>query len=69
MPKLPAVKPREIVKFLERNGFLLDHISGSHHVYYHPTSNVEQLFPIITASFQRAPLCHCSGRQGSHEKH
>ena len=31
--------------------------------------NVEQLFPIITASFQRALSCHCSGRRDSHEKH
>lgn len=38
MPKLPAVKPREIIRFLERNGFVLDHSSGSHFVYYHPAS-------------------------------
>jgi len=38
MPKLPAVRPREIIKFLERSGFLLDHTSGSHFIYYHPLS-------------------------------
>lgn len=38
MPKLPAVKPREIAKFLTGNGFVLDHTSGSHHIYYHPIS-------------------------------
>jgi predicted RNA binding protein YcfA (HicA-like mRNA interferase family) len=36
MPKLPAVKPREVIRFLERNGFQLDHTSGSHFIYYHP---------------------------------
>ena len=45
MPKLPAVKPREIVKFLERNGFVLDHISGSHHIYYNPTSKRRAVVP------------------------
>jgi len=38
MPKLPAVRPREIIRFLERNGFVLDHTSGSHFIYYHPGS-------------------------------
>jgi len=34
MPKLPAVKPREVVRFLEQNGFALDHASGSHFIFY-----------------------------------
>jgi predicted RNA binding protein YcfA (HicA-like mRNA interferase family) len=45
MPKLPAVKPREIAKFLERNGFVLDHVSGSHYIYYHPTSRRRAVVP------------------------
>jgi predicted RNA binding protein YcfA (HicA-like mRNA interferase family) len=35
MPKLPSVKPRQIIRFLEQNGFVLDHASGSHYIYYH----------------------------------
>jgi predicted RNA binding protein YcfA (HicA-like mRNA interferase family) len=38
MAKLPAVKPRQGVRFLEQNGFVLDHTSGSHFVFFHPTS-------------------------------
>ncbi|MGC2529471.1 MAG: type II toxin-antitoxin system HicA family toxin [Candidatus Acidiferrum sp.] len=45
MPKLPAVKPREIIRFLERNGFELDHASGSHFVYYHPVSKRRAVVP------------------------
>jgi predicted RNA binding protein YcfA (HicA-like mRNA interferase family) len=45
MPKLPAVKPRDIVKFLERNGFVLDHTSGSHYIYYHPSSKRRAVVP------------------------
>ena len=45
MPKLPVVKPREIAKFLEGNGFVLDHVSGSHHVYYQPTSKRRAVVP------------------------
>jgi len=28
MPKLPTVRPRIVIRFLERNGFVLDHVSG-----------------------------------------
>jgi mRNA interferase HicA len=45
MPKLPAVKPREIIRFLERNGFVLDHVSGSHFVYYHSGSKRRAVVP------------------------
>ena len=38
MPKLPAIKPRQVIRFLEQNGFVLDHTSGSHFIFYHPTS-------------------------------
>jgi predicted RNA binding protein YcfA (HicA-like mRNA interferase family) len=33
MPKLPAVKPRDLIRFLEQNGFEIDHVTGSHHIY------------------------------------
>ncbi len=45
MPKLPAVKPRVVIQFLERNGFVLDHVSGSHFIFYHPTSRRRAVVP------------------------
>jgi len=45
MPKLPAVKPRLLIRFLETNGFLLDHASGSHFVYRHPLSRRRAVVP------------------------
>ena len=45
MPKLPAVRPREVIKFIEQNGFVLDHVSGSHFVYYHPASKRRAVVP------------------------
>jgi predicted RNA binding protein YcfA (HicA-like mRNA interferase family) len=38
MPKLPLVKPRTLIRFLETSGFFLDHVSGSHFIYRHPVS-------------------------------
>ena len=45
MAKLPAVKPRQVVRFLEQNGFVLDHASGSHLIFYHPTSRRRAVVP------------------------
>jgi predicted RNA binding protein YcfA (HicA-like mRNA interferase family) len=36
MPKLPSLTPQEIIKVVEKRGFVLDRIKGSHHIYYHP---------------------------------
>jgi predicted RNA binding protein YcfA (HicA-like mRNA interferase family) len=43
--KLPAVRPREVIRFLEQNGFVLDHTSGSHFVFYHPASRRRAVVP------------------------
>ena len=45
MPKLPTVKPRVVIQFLERNGFELDHASGSHFIFYHPVSRRRAVVP------------------------
>ena len=45
MPKLPAVRPRVVIQFLERNGFALDHVSGSHFIYYNPVSRRRAVVP------------------------
>lgn len=36
-PRLPALRPREVIRALERAGFLLHHSTGSHHYFKHPT--------------------------------
>jgi len=45
MPKLPAIKPRQIIRFLEQNGFVLDHTSGSHFIYYIRVSRRRAVVP------------------------
>lgn len=34
MPKLPRVKPAKVIKALKRAGFYIDHITGSHYIFY-----------------------------------
>lgn len=45
MPKLPAIKPRQIIRFLEQHGFVPDHTSGNHLIYYHPASRRRAVVP------------------------
>jgi predicted RNA binding protein YcfA (HicA-like mRNA interferase family) len=45
MSKLPAVRPREVIRFLEQKGFILDHASGSHFIFYHPVSKRRAVVP------------------------
>ena len=34
--RLPAVRPKAVIRALERTGFVVHHISGSHHILKHP---------------------------------
>ena len=45
MPRLPAVRPREITRFVEQRGFVLDHVSGSHFIDYNPVSRKRAVVP------------------------
>jgi predicted RNA binding protein YcfA (HicA-like mRNA interferase family) len=35
-PRLPTLRPREVIRALERAGFFLHHSTGSHHYFKHP---------------------------------
>ena len=34
--RLPAVRPKAVIRALERAGFFIHHSSGSHHILKHP---------------------------------
>lgn len=36
MPKLPTLTPRNVLALLKQRGFILDHTTGSHYIFYHP---------------------------------
>jgi predicted RNA binding protein YcfA (HicA-like mRNA interferase family) len=45
MPKLPSIKPNQIIKFLKANNFVLDHVSGSHYIFYNPQNKKRAVVP------------------------
>jgi len=36
VPKLPVLKSKELLKILQKAGFNIDHVTGSHYILYHP---------------------------------
>jgi len=34
--RLPTLRPRRVIRALERAGFSIDHVTGSHYILYHP---------------------------------
>ena len=38
MPKIPQLTPKQILRILEKKGFQIDHVTGSHYILYHPMS-------------------------------
>jgi len=56
MPKLPAIKPRQVIRFLEQNGFVLDHTSGSHFIFYHPTTRRRAVVPSHSRDLPKGTL-------------
>jgi len=46
MPKLPTLTPQKIITILERRGFVLDRIKGSHHIFYQPETKRRVIVPV-----------------------
>ena len=45
MPKLPVLTPRKVLKKLIKLGFVEDHTTGSHKIYYHPETKKRAVVP------------------------
>ena len=51
MPRLPVCKPTDVIRALGRAGFFLDHSTGSHRFYRHPSRP-----GLVTVPFHRKDL-------------
>jgi len=56
MPKLPFLTPQKIIKVLEKKGFVLDRIKGSHHIYYHPETRRRVVVPLHKRDLPKGTL-------------
>jgi predicted RNA binding protein YcfA (HicA-like mRNA interferase family) len=55
-PRLPAVTPREAMRALERCGWQLDRVKGSHHVFRHPDHRHRVVVPVHARDLARGTL-------------
>ena len=49
MPKTPRLTSKQVIKLLKENGFVLDHVSGSHYVFFQSVSKRRVVVPYHTA--------------------
>ena len=55
--KLPSLRAKQIIRALERGGFVLDRQKGSHAVMVHPTSKARTVVPVHSGeTIQKALL-------------
>ena len=46
MPELPALTPQKVINILEKKGFVLSRVKGSHHLFYHPETKCRVVVPV-----------------------
>lgn len=56
MPKLPTLTPQKLIKILEKKGFVLDRVKGSHHIYYHPENRRRLVVPLHKKDLPKGTL-------------
>lgn len=57
MPKLPSISPQELARALERDGFVLIRIRGSHHTYFNEKKNLVAVVPFHGYDVPKKLLC------------
>jgi predicted RNA binding protein YcfA (HicA-like mRNA interferase family) len=55
-PRLPAVAPRKAIRALERCGWELDRVKGSHHVFRHPDHRHRVVVPMHSRDLAKGTL-------------
>ncbi|RLG13070.1 MAG: hypothetical protein DRN71_05435 [Candidatus Nanohalarchaeota archaeon] len=56
MPKLPSLNPQKIIRALEKKGFVLDRIKGSHHIYYDTETKRRVVVPLHKKDLPKGTL-------------
>ena len=55
--RLPALKPKDVLRALEHAGFVVHHVTGSHYILKHPQkSGVRVTLPLHNRDLKRGTL-------------
>ncbi len=55
-PRLPQVKPKELIRVLQRMGFILRRQTGSHAIFRHPETKAMAVVPMHPKDIKRGLL-------------
>jgi mRNA interferase HicA len=67
MGNMPSLTPKELIKVLERKGFVLKCIHGSHHYYVHSITGKITVVPMHNKGLAKGTL-HAILKQAGIEK-
>lgn len=56
MPNIPSLTPEKLIKILLKNGFMPDHQTGSHRVYYNSGTKKRVVIPYHKKELPRGTL-------------
>jgi predicted RNA binding protein YcfA (HicA-like mRNA interferase family) len=56
MPKFPSLTPKKILRILERAGFEIDHITGSHYILFNPLTGKRVTLPFHTKDLPKGTI-------------
>jgi predicted RNA binding protein YcfA (HicA-like mRNA interferase family) len=56
MPKLPVLKPRQVLKKFEKLGFIIDRQSGSHVILYRSIDKRRAVIPLHLKDIKKGTL-------------
>ena len=56
MPKLPSLTPKKVIKKLKKLGYIKDHATGSHLIFYHPKSKRRAVVPLHLKDIPKGTL-------------
>ncbi|WP_083475551.1 type II toxin-antitoxin system HicA family toxin [Methanogenium cariaci] len=55
--KLPTLNPPgKVIRILEKKGFVLDRVKGSHHIYIHPEGRQRVVIPVHKKDLPKGTL-------------
>ena len=56
MGNFPSITPKELIRILENNGFVLKRIHGSHHYYIHSVTGKITVVPMHNKDLAKGTL-------------
>ncbi|MCX7794656.1 MAG: type II toxin-antitoxin system HicA family toxin [Thermodesulfovibrionales bacterium] len=68
MPKLPSLTPQEVINILEKKGYILERIKGSHRIYRHPETRKMVVIPYHKKDLPKGTLLEILKQAGITKK-